>query len=168
MLSAPPAIASGTTRLDGDAEHHYERARFDICRTRATGFSGAFSRRSARIDERNSELACALAAHDPSSRPGQRVAGRRVLESIDDVRAVGLMDDYAAWGTAMWPVALREHSISDAQLILTRNANPGILFGEPCDHTEESEVRPFPEWTVDNCKTTGGNYNPPSFCVSHR
>ena len=63
---------------------------------------------------------------------------RRFHESIDEVRALGfdaafcrMWDYYLAYCEG----AFRERHISDVQLMLTKNANPAILFGEPWRNT---------------------------------
>lgn len=59
---------------------------------------------------------------------------RRFRESIDEVRALGFDEAFCR----MWDYylaycegAFRERHISDVQLMLTKNANPAILHGEP-------------------------------------
>ena len=59
---------------------------------------------------------------------------RRFHESIDEVRALGFDEGFCR----MWDYylaycegAFRERHISDIQLMLTKNANPAILYGEP-------------------------------------
>ena len=59
---------------------------------------------------------------------------RRFYESIDDVRALGFDQNFCR----MWDYylaycegAFRERHISDVQLMLTKNANPSLLIGEP-------------------------------------
>ena len=59
---------------------------------------------------------------------------RRFQGSMDEVRALGFDDAFCR----MWDYylaycegAFRERHISDVQLMLTKNANPAILFGEP-------------------------------------
>jgi cyclopropane-fatty-acyl-phospholipid synthase len=68
---------------------------------------------------------------------------RRFHESIDEVRALGfdaafcrMWDYYLAYCEG----AFRERHISDVQLMLTKNANPAILFGEPWRHTAASKA----------------------------
>jgi len=65
---------------------------------------------------------------------------RRFHESIDEVRALGFDEAFCR----MWDYylaycegAFRERYISDVQLMLTKNANPAILFGEPWKQTPE-------------------------------
>lgn len=49
--------------------------------------------------------------------------------------------------------AFRERHISDVQLMLTKNANPKILFGEPWKHNGESEVLAASELTRGRLET---------------
>jgi cyclopropane-fatty-acyl-phospholipid synthase len=70
---------------------------------------------------------------------------RRFHESIEEVRALGfdpafcrMWDYYLAYCEG----AFRERHISDVQLMLTKNANPAILYGEPWKHSAESRVEP--------------------------
>ena len=78
---------------------------------------------------------------------------RRFHESIDEVRALGFDEAFCR----MWDYylaycegAFRERHISDVQLMLTKNANPEILHGEPWKHYGESEVLAAPEFTLDH------------------
>ena len=75
---------------------------------------------------------------------------RRFHESIGEVRALGFDEAFCR----MWDYylaycegAFRERHISDVQLMLTKNASPAILCGEPWKYDEESEVLPTPELT---------------------
>jgi len=68
---------------------------------------------------------------------------RRFHLSIEEVRAVGfggpfcrMWDYYLAYCEG----AFRERHISAVQLILTKNANSAILYGEPWKHKGESEA----------------------------
>jgi len=68
---------------------------------------------------------------------------RRFHESIDEVRALGFDEGFCR----MWDYylaycegAFRERHISDMQLMLTKNANPAILYGEPWKHSGPSQV----------------------------
>jgi cyclopropane-fatty-acyl-phospholipid synthase len=68
---------------------------------------------------------------------------RRFHDSIEEVRALGFDEAFCR----MWDYylaycegAFRERHISDVQLMLTKNANPEILYGEPWKHNGESEV----------------------------
>jgi cyclopropane-fatty-acyl-phospholipid synthase len=68
---------------------------------------------------------------------------RRFHESIDEVRALGfdqpfcrMWDYYLAYCEG----AFRERHISDVQLMLTKNANPAILCGEPESASERTKV----------------------------
>jgi len=66
---------------------------------------------------------------------------RRFHESIGQVRALGFDQSFCR----MWDYylaycegAFRERHIGDVQLMLTKNANPAILFGEPWKQNSES------------------------------
>jgi len=66
---------------------------------------------------------------------------RRFHASIDEVRALGfdpafcrMWDYYLAYCEG----AFRERHISDVHLMLTKNANPAILYGEPWEQNMES------------------------------
>jgi cyclopropane-fatty-acyl-phospholipid synthase len=67
----------------------------------------------------------------------------RFRESIAEVRALGFDEAFCR----MWDYylaycegAFRERHISDVQLMLTKNANPAILFGEPWKQSGESKL----------------------------
>ena len=73
---------------------------------------------------------------------------RRFHESIGEVRALGfdqafcrMWDYYLAYCEG----AFRERHISDVQLMLTKIANPAVLYGEPWKRTWESELSPAQE-----------------------
>jgi len=75
---------------------------------------------------------------------------RRFHESIGAVRALGFDEAFCR----MWDYylaycegAFRERHISDVQLMLTKNANPAILCGEPWIYADESEAPATPELT---------------------
>ena len=81
---------------------------------------------------------------------------RRFHESIDEVRALGfdeafcrMWDYYLAYSEG----AFRERHISDVQLMLTKNSNPAILYGEPWKHAEGSEELPAPEFALGRLET---------------
>jgi cyclopropane-fatty-acyl-phospholipid synthase len=81
---------------------------------------------------------------------------RRFHESIEEVRALGLDEAFCR----MWDYylaycegAFRERHISDIQLMLTKNANPAILDGEPWKHNGQSEVLAAPELALDHLET---------------
>jgi len=81
---------------------------------------------------------------------------RRFHESIEEVRALGLDEAFCR----MWDYylaycegAFRERHISDIQLMLTKNANPAILYGEPWKHNGQSEVLAAPELALDHSET---------------
>lgn len=81
---------------------------------------------------------------------------RRFHESIEEVRALGLDEAFCR----MWDYylaycegAFRERHISDIQLMLTKNANPAILYGEPWKHNGQSEVLAAPELALDHLET---------------
>jgi cyclopropane-fatty-acyl-phospholipid synthase len=70
---------------------------------------------------------------------------RRFHQSMEEVRALGFDQAFCR----MWDYyleycegAFRERHISDVQLMLTKNANPSILFGEPWIHTGGREALP--------------------------
>ena len=70
---------------------------------------------------------------------------RRFHQSTDQVRALGFDEAFChIWDyyLAYCEGAFRERHISDVQLVLTKNANPAALFGEPWTNTDESEVQP--------------------------
>jgi len=76
---------------------------------------------------------------------------RRFHEAIDEVRALGFDEPFCRmWDyyLAFCEGAFRERHISDLQLMLTKNGNPGILYGEPWKHNRESEVPAAPESTL--------------------
>ena len=69
---------------------------------------------------------------------------RRFHESIGEVRALGFDDAFCR----MWDYylaycegAFRERHISDVQLMLTKNANPALLHGEPWGDAESALER---------------------------
>lgn len=77
---------------------------------------------------------------------------RRFYEAFPEVRELGFDQAFCR----MWDYYLayceggfRERHISDVQLMLTKNANPSILYGEPREHAGESEVLPAPELTYE-------------------
>lgn len=81
---------------------------------------------------------------------------RRFHESLDEVRALGFDEAFCR----MWDYylaycegAFRERHISDVQLMLTKNANPAILYGEPWKHKGESEVLAAPELSLGLAET---------------
>ncbi len=81
---------------------------------------------------------------------------RRFHESIEEVRALGLDEAFCR----MWDYylaycegAFRERHISDIQLMLTKNGNPAILYGEPWKHNGQSEVLAAPELALDHLET---------------
>ncbi len=86
---------------------------------------------------------------------------RRFHESLDEVRALGFDEAFCR----MWDYylaycegAFRERHISDVQLMLTKNANPAILYGEPWKHPGESEVLAAPELSLgvtETCERLG-------------
>ncbi len=68
---------------------------------------------------------------------------QRFHESIEEVRALGFDERFCR----MWDYylvycegAFRERHIGDVQLMLTKNANPASLLGEPWRQVEEAEV----------------------------
>jgi cyclopropane-fatty-acyl-phospholipid synthase len=74
---------------------------------------------------------------------------RRFHEAIGDVGALGFDERFCR----MWDYylaycegAFRERHISDVQLILTKNANPAMLLGEPWNQAAASEARKVPEF----------------------
>jgi cyclopropane-fatty-acyl-phospholipid synthase len=81
---------------------------------------------------------------------------RRFHESIAEVRALGFDEAFCR----MWDYylaycegAFRERHISDVQLMLTKNANPEILYGEPWKHNGESEVLAESELMLGHLET---------------
>lgn len=81
---------------------------------------------------------------------------RRFHESIGEVRALGFDEAFCR----MWDYylaycegAFRERHISDVQLMLTKNANPAVLCGEPWKYAEESGVLPAAELTPGPLET---------------
>ena len=81
---------------------------------------------------------------------------RRFHESIDEVRALGFDETFCR----MWDYylaycegAFRERHIGDVQLMLTKNSNSAILYGEPWKHTGGSEVLPAAEFALGRLKT---------------
>lgn len=81
---------------------------------------------------------------------------RRFHESIDEVRALGFDEAFCR----MWDYylaycegAFRERHISDAQLMLTKNANPAVLYGEPWKHLGESGAPDAGELTLGHLET---------------
>lgn len=81
---------------------------------------------------------------------------RRFHESIDEVRALGFDEAFCR----MWDYylsycegAFRERHISDVQLMLTKNSNPAILYGEPSTHIGESAAPDARELTPGHLET---------------
>lgn len=81
---------------------------------------------------------------------------RRFHESIGEVRALGFDEAFCR----MWDYylaycegAFRERNISDIQLMLIKNANPAILYGEPWKHNGQSEVLVAPELAPGRLET---------------
>jgi cyclopropane-fatty-acyl-phospholipid synthase len=76
---------------------------------------------------------------------------RRFHEAIDEVRALGFDQAFCRmwyYYLAYCESAFRERHISDVQLMLTKNANPAILHGEPWKHNRENAVLPTIELTL--------------------
>jgi cyclopropane-fatty-acyl-phospholipid synthase len=81
---------------------------------------------------------------------------RRFHESLHEVRALGFDEAFCR----MWDYylaycegAFRERHISDVQLMLTKNANPEILYGEPWKHNGKSEVLAASELMLGHIET---------------
>jgi cyclopropane-fatty-acyl-phospholipid synthase len=83
---------------------------------------------------------------------------RRFHESIDEVQGLGFDDKFCR----MWDYylaycegAFRERHISDVQLLLTKNANPAILHGEPWNQNRESEASDASDFSLSLAETRG-------------
>ena len=82
---------------------------------------------------------------------------RRFHESIDEVRALGFDETFCrTWDyyLAYCEGAFRERHISDMQLMLTKNANPAILWGEPWKPPTERSALSVPELILGRAKTS--------------
>jgi cyclopropane-fatty-acyl-phospholipid synthase len=81
---------------------------------------------------------------------------RRFHESIDDVRALHFDEQFCRmWDyyLAYCEAAFRERHISDVQLMLTKNANPDILYGEPWNRDGEGELPAAIEMILGHSET---------------
>ncbi|MEQ1884766.1 MAG: cyclopropane-fatty-acyl-phospholipid synthase family protein [Bryobacteraceae bacterium] len=77
---------------------------------------------------------------------------RRFQDSLAEVRKLGFDDSFCR----MWDYylaycegAFRERHISDIQLMLTKNANPAVLSGEPWNDAGQYEPLASPELALD-------------------
>jgi len=74
---------------------------------------------------------------------------RRFQDSIQEVRGLGFDESFCRmWDyyLAYCEAAFRERHISDVQLMLTKNANPAMLHGEPWGGTDRLEPLASPQF----------------------